>query len=948
MGAVLAQVQDGKERAICYASKSLSKSQSKYSATRSELLALVTFTGHFRHYLLGQNFTVVTAHSALQWLHSFKDPDGITARLLEKLAPFDYEVRHRPRKSIGHADGLSRIPPNSINAIETDLPSITTQNEIPKVATAINIYQEVIGNVSDSQDSSAHCVSADFEMYAGIARHFKRKFPSKYPSNLDHFYTPLWPQWLLGTRRYLYHLFTKQEHFNKPTYSTGRASLERIRTHAENNSIPSISMPCIGTGLDQLDWDKVELLIQETFRTSPVQVVVYILPNSDAHHRDISVEDEPFSKFPQAQEADESLKHVRRWVTQKIIPSQNELQGLLRLAWQMYNQLGSLYIQNGILCRKFEPTNGRLAYLQQNVPPSLVTEMFTSLHNSLTAGHLGAYKTLEKLRQRYCGPGFKTDVKHHIFRCDKCQKRSGPPQKHRHSLVDWKISYPFHHIGLDFMGPLPTSNGCHYILLIGDLLTKWYKAIPLRDQTAATTSDALLERWICRFGCPYSINTDQGTNFESQLFASLLKKLEIDKTRTTAFHPQSNSVIERMNRTLLNKLAKCIDEDQTNWSVKLPYVLMAYRSSVHESTSFTPHYLVFGHEISLPLDLMYRPPPSTTPTDVHDWVSQKEDAFRQAYELVRRNATAQQRRCNNLYNKRVHGPTYKEGEHVLLHYPVVQPGKSPNLSSPWRGPYESLKCLNTVNFKIKEVTTGKFQVVHYDRMKHYHGPVPVASNVQTRKITHTAGNHTPPVPDFRHSQCGQTFIPYHFVPQMTSPSPGNRPTSSFPSPNPIADHFPNRSSSATPPLLLSSARRRSLPSPTRSFGHERHTPPPVSVEPSSSSTPRKLQSSKPSPKKTTFVQFLSRLDSLIDGASHNLRQRLYSSPQSNSPAALCTSLNKSFDIYPPSSTNISTTSRFLRSATKQQRKAQPLFKAKLPRDHTEFLSPKKSRNNRQL
>ena len=186
-------------------------------------------------------------------------------------------------------------------------------------------------------------------------------------------------------------------------------------------------------------------------------------------------------------------------------------------------------------------------------------------------------------------------------------------------------------------------------------------------------------------------------------------------------------------------LAKCIDEDRTNWSVKLPYVFMAYRSPVDESTGFTPHYLVFGNEISLPLDLMYRPPSGTTPIDVHDWVSQKEEAFRQAYELVRRNTGAQQRRRNNRYNKRVHGPTYKEGEHVL------QPGKSPKLASPWQGPYESLKYLNDVNYQIKEMTTGEVQVVHYDRMKRYHGPIPVASNVQTQKPTHTAGYHTPPV-----------------------------------------------------------------------------------------------------------------------------------------------------------------------------------------------------------
>ena len=355
-----------------------------------------------------------------------------------------------------------------------------------------------------------------------------------------------------------------------------------------------------------------------------------------------------------------------------------------------------------------------------------------------------------------------------------------------------------------------------------------------------------------------------------------LKKLEIDKTRSTAFHPQSNSVIERMNRILLKMLAKCIDEDHTNWSVDLPYVLMAYRSSVHESSGFTPHYLVFGHELSLPLDLMYRSPPFTTTIDVHDWVSQKEKAFHQTYELVRRNATAQQRRRNNLYNKRVHGRTYKEGEHVLLHYPVVQFGKSLKLSSFWRGPYKILNCLNDVNYEIKELTPGKVQVVHYDRVKRYHGPIPVASNVQTRRTTPPTGYHTPPVPDFDHSQCGQTFIRYQLAPQMTSPSPCNRLPSPLPSPTPIADHFPNQSPSATPPPLLSSARHCSLPSPSMSIDNERRTRPLASVKPFYISSPRTRQSSNPSLHETTFVQSPSRLESLIDGASHNLRQRLYS------------------------------------------------------------------------
>ena len=102
----------------------------------------------------------------------------------------------------------------------------------------------------------------------------------------------------------------------------------------------------------------------------------------------------------------------------------------------MYNQLASLYLHEDVLCRKNEPLDGREPYLQQIIPPALVPEFITSLHNSATAGHLGTYKTIQKIRQRYYWPGFKEDVKKHIRCCDRCQKRAGPPGTHRLSLTD--------------------------------------------------------------------------------------------------------------------------------------------------------------------------------------------------------------------------------------------------------------------------------------------------------------------------------------------------------------------------------------------------------------------------------------------------------------------------------------------------------------------------------
>ena len=146
------------------------------------------------------------------------------------------------------------------------------------------------------------------------------------------------------------------------------------------------------------------------------------------------------------------------------------------------------------------------------------------------------------------------------------------------------------------------------------------------------TAIALLEHWISSFGFPVSIHTDQGRNFESKLFQSLMHSLQIDKTRTTSFHPQSNAVIEQMNRTLLNMLAKTIDDFQSNWTQQTPYVMMAFRTSVHESTGYTPQFLVFGEETNLPIDIQYPSPEQPNKTDVHQFVQQKRVDMQRAHE----------------------------------------------------------------------------------------------------------------------------------------------------------------------------------------------------------------------------------------------------------------------------------------------------------------------------
>ena len=201
-------MKDGKERAICSASKASSKSQTNYSATKWERLAIVTFTRHFRHYLLEGKFKIVTDHCALQWLHNFKHLDGLPARWFEKLAGFDYDLQRRPGKSIGHANELSQIP--IVNQVFTS-PSKFKLDDPVETKFFELIHKN--GSIFESKDSLAHCcILSGFKLSAGNARNFKRNHPYNFPEGTK---SPLFAQ-EIGDR-FIYHLVTKERFFQKPT-----------------------------------------------------------------------------------------------------------------------------------------------------------------------------------------------------------------------------------------------------------------------------------------------------------------------------------------------------------------------------------------------------------------------------------------------------------------------------------------------------------------------------------------------------------------------------------------------------------------------------------------------------------------------------------------------------------------------------------------------------------
>jgi cleavage and polyadenylation specificity factor subunit 1 len=119
----------------------------------------------------------------------------------------------------------------------------------------------------------------------------------------------------------------------------------------------------------------------------------------------------------------------------------------------------------------------------------------------------------------------------------------------------------------------------------------------MRDQTAETIAETFFSGWIARFGVPDTITTDRGTNFESLLFSSFSRFLGSYKTRTTAYNPKSNGMVERFHRQLK---AAIMSRSSKHWFDALPHVLLGIRSSLKEDVGASPADLVYGAPLRLP------------------------------------------------------------------------------------------------------------------------------------------------------------------------------------------------------------------------------------------------------------------------------------------------------------------------------------------------------------
>ena len=250
----------------------------------------------------------------------------------------------------------------------------------------------------------------------------------------------------------------------------------------------------------------------------------------------------------------------------------------------------------------------------------------------------------------------------------------------------------------------------------------WWWGTTVQSGWKRTVALKLINEIVCRFGVPQELHSDQGSNFESEVFGEMCRILGVTKTRTTAYNPKSDGMVERFNKTLVNMVAVLIDpkRQQRDWDEFLPYATFAYRCTPQDSTGESPNMMMLGREVSLAIDLTTGCPRNQDDTNT-DFADKLRTNLQKAHDRARDCLGKSARRQKRNYDRKAKEKGLREGQFVWLHNSAKKKHMSPKLQLRWEGPWLIVKKLSDVTVRIQLRRGAKPKVVHVDRLKPYEG-----------------------------------------------------------------------------------------------------------------------------------------------------------------------------------------------------------------------------------
>ncbi|KAI1304424.1 Transposon Ty3-G Gag-Pol polyprotein [Halotydeus destructor] len=358
-------------------------------------------------------------------------------------------------------------------------------------------------------------------------------------------------------------------------------------------------------------------------------------------------------------------------------------------------------------------------YRQVVLPKSMLKRVLQEYHDDPFSGHLGVFKTYEKVRQRYWIPNLKNMVKSYIKTCRSCQilKSTNAKAAGMMGFLERGKS-AFDVISIDTAGPLPRSKKLNeYLLVITCRLTKYVIIKPVRQHTAQTVANFILKDIILVHGPPRLLISDSGTEFVNKVIASLLTTLGVIHRRTPAYHPMANGQTECYNRTWKTIVSAYVNKQGSDWDEFAYFAQYAYNSSTHETIGISPYFALYMREPKIFDDI------NMNLGEVNMSMIEKLKIYKDMKQYLNERIEKAHRISKNHFDKFQRLVDFSVGDQVLRHRPVVDKQLGKSFTPRYEGPFTVTKKLGNVTYEIKndhDNSRWSSMKVHVKSLRPYH------------------------------------------------------------------------------------------------------------------------------------------------------------------------------------------------------------------------------------
>ncbi|KAK8622082.1 hypothetical protein V6N13_097708 [Hibiscus sabdariffa] len=298
-----------------------------------------------------------------------------------------------------------------------------------------------------------------------------------------------------------------------------------------------------------------------------------------------------------------------------------------------------------------------------------------------------------------------------------------PPQPLHVMTSPW----PFSTWGMDVIGPIfpKASNGHRFIFVIIDYFTKWVEAASFANVTESVICKFIKKEIICRFGLPERIVSDNAKNLNSKMMERICGQFKIKHHRSVTYRPKMNGAVEAANKNIKRIVAK-MTTTYRDWHEKLPFALLAYRTSVRTSTGATPYSLVYGTEAVFPIEVEI---PSLrvlaeVELDEAEWIQTRYDQLNLIEERRLKaicHAQMYQKRMIRAHQKKVRPREFREADLVLKMILPIEKDSRGKWMPNWKGSYVVTKAFFGGALILAEIDGEELQnPVNSDSVKKYH------------------------------------------------------------------------------------------------------------------------------------------------------------------------------------------------------------------------------------